>query len=440
MIFDTNTLDVEIIDDTDLVLSKNSCTPEFTQVIDDIVCTSNTNCTGAGNHEPGDDQCTCDSSPTTCDPAGSMSCEIQYVWVYQSCGGEGDPFPSGTNEPAPNTGGGGTSNNNNNNTNNNTQSVPVEDPTPIYQPIEDCINGQLSLGGSDSTTINPALLEQIELSKPEWYQINTYLQDNNCSEQAQQEVIDDLLEEFDEQIFIDEDFKNIPCLKSVYDDMGKASTFNNYLQNFDADMSVADLRFSADNNFGQNPNYQGYENAMAITNPPLSSNEILIDFNTDPSINGNILDKPNVFRAVAMIHEIIHAEMYRKMLDAMIEAEGQGTTLDWTDMNRFEFDQYLETLQNKYFGIWEYYVRYNDNDDTPDNGQHQQMAQHYRDIIKDALTDYDSTLSDNLKNSLSWIGLNEANVVAWQNLSQTERDAINQTIIQIQNTFPNDCP
>ncbi|QTY27800.1 hypothetical protein [Flavobacterium sp. CS20] len=271
-------------------------------------------------------------------------------------------------------------------------------------------------------------------------QFITYLQDNNCSEQAQQDVIDDLLEEFDEEIFIDDDFKNNPCLKSVYDQMGKASTFNNYLQNFDADMSVADLRFSADNNFGQNPNYQGYENAMAITNPPLSSNEILIDFNTDPSTNGNILDKPNVFRAVAMIHEIIHAEMYRKMLDAMIEAEGQGTTLDWTDMNRFEFDQYLETLQNKYFGIWEYYVRYNDNDDTPDNGQHQQMAQHYRDIIKDALTDYDSTLSDNLKNSLSWIGLNEANVVAWQNLSQTERDAINQTIIQIQNTFPNDCP
>ncbi|MCH8533683.1 MAG: hypothetical protein LAT51_01315, partial [Flavobacteriaceae bacterium] len=246
-------------------------------------------------------------------------------------------------------------------------------------------------------------------------------------------------EDFDDHIFIDEEFKENECLLSVYEDMGKASAFDNYLQNFDGDMSVANLRFSTDDNFGQNPNYQGYSNAMAITNPPLSSNVILIDFNTDPSTSGNILDKPEVFRAVAMIHEIIHAEMYRKMLDAMIEAEGQGATLDWTNMNGIQFNQYLNTLQNKYFGIWDYFVRYDYNNSTPDDGQHQQMAQHYRDIIKDALTDYDSTLTETQKNALSWIGLNEADVVAWQNLTQPERDAINQTITQIQNTFPNDC-
>jgi hypothetical protein len=251
---------------------------------------------------------------------------------------------------------------------------------------------------------------------------------------------------FDKHIFIDQDFKDKPCLKAVYNAMGKATKFKEYLQNFENDMSVADLRFTTDDNFSGNEDAD-YHNAMAITKPPLTSNEIKIKFNTDPNTTGNILNKPDVFKAVSMIHEIIHAEMYRKMLDAMIVAQGAGTTLDWTNLTYDEFRQYIDvTLQNKYFGIWDYYVRYDDNDDTPDNGQHQQMAQHYRDIVKQALTDYDPTLTEEQKEALSWIGLNEANIVAWQNLdenpnlnTQQEQAAINSTITQIKNTFPNEC-
>jgi hypothetical protein len=252
---------------------------------------------------------------------------------------------------------------------------------------------------------------------------------------------------FDKYVFIDEEFKKHPCLKDVYNKMGKATKFKEYLQNFEATASVADLRFTADDNCSLNPANQDYLNAMAITNPPLSSNEIVITFNTDTNTSGNILNKPDVFKAVSMIHEMIHAEMYRKMLDAMIAAQGAGTTLDWTDLTYDEFRQYIDvTLQNKYFGIWDYYVRYDDNNDTPDNGQHQQMAQHYRDIVKQALTDYDPTLTEEQKEALSWIGLNEANIVAWQNLdedpsldTQQEQDAINATMTQIKNTFPNGC-
>ncbi|WP_157603742.1 hypothetical protein [Polaribacter atrinae] len=251
---------------------------------------------------------------------------------------------------------------------------------------------------------------------------------------------------FDEQVFIDDSFKDNSCLKSVYDKMGKATKFKEYLQNFKNGMSVADLRFTTDDNFSGNEDAD-YHNAMAITKPPLANNEIKIKFNTDTSTTGNILNKPDVFKAVSMIHEVIHAEMYRKMLDAMIVAQANGTTLDWTDLTYDEFRQYIDvTLQNKYFGIWDYYVRYDDNDDTPDNGQHQQMAQHYRDIVKQALTDYDPTLTEEQKEALSWIGLNEANIVAWQNLdedpnlnTQQEQAAINTTITQIKNTFPNEC-
>jgi hypothetical protein len=241
---------------------------------------------------------------------------------------------------------------------------------------------------------------------------------------------------FDKYVFIDQDFKDKPCLKAVYNAMGKATKFKEYLQNFEATASVADLRFTADNNFG-NTEPSKYHNAMAITKPPLTNNEVKIKFNTDTNTTGNILNKPDVYKAVSMIHEIIHAEMYRKMLDAMIVAQGAGTTLDWTDLTYDEFNQYLDTLQNKYFGIWDYYVRYDNNDDTPDNGQHQQMAQHYRDIVKQALTDYDPTLTSQQKEALSWIGLNEANVVAWQNYPN--KSSVTNTLTNIKNTFPNGC-
>ncbi|QTY27799.1 hypothetical protein [Flavobacterium sp. CS20] len=164
MIFDTNILDVEIIEDSNLVVLKNSCMPEFVEVLDEIVCTSNTQCTGAG-HNPGE-ECDCTPSPDTCDPAGSMFCELQYVWVYQGCGGGEDSTPPDGNNPTTNTGGGGSSNNDDNS--NNTPSVPVIVPTPIYQPIEDCINDPLSFKSSDNSTINPEILKQLEFSIAEW--------------------------------------------------------------------------------------------------------------------------------------------------------------------------------------------------------------------------------------------------------------------------------
>jgi len=247
--------------------------------------------------------------------------------------------------------------------------------------------------------------------------------------------------DLEEQVIIDKDFKDNNCLKSVYDDMGRASTFNNYLQNFDNEMSVANLRFTADHSFGNNN--QDYTNAMAITIPPLSSNEIVIAFNTDTSTTGNILNKPDVFKSVAMIHEILHAEMYRKMLDAVRAAEISGNNLNWANWTSEQFyNDFLDSLENKYFGIFDYFTRYNYGTpvgNEPNDWQHEQMAQHYRDIIKQALTDYDPTLTNAQKEALSWIGLNEANIKAWQNLLPSERTTINNTITQIQNTFPNGC-
>jgi hypothetical protein len=242
---------------------------------------------------------------------------------------------------------------------------------------------------------------------------------------------------FDKYVFIDEEFKKHPCLKNVYNKMGKATKFKEYLQNFEATASVADLRFTADDNFG-NTELPKYHNAMAITKPPLTSNEIKIKFNTDPNTTGNTLDKPDVFKAVSMIHEIIHADMYRKMLDAVKAAEINQTNLQWdTWPNNTDFEDFIESLQNKYFGIFDFYTRFEWNTSNPSSAQHQLMADRYRNVIKQALTDYDSTLTDTQKEALSWIGLNEANVVAWQNYPN--KASVTSTLTTIKNTYPNGC-
>lgn len=56
------------------------------------------------------------------------------------------------------------------------------------------------------------------------------------------------------------------------------------------------------------------------------------------------------------------------------------------------------------------------------------MAQHYRGIIIDALKQYEA---------IAWIGLE--GTVAWNNLTQSERDNIRQTRTNFTNNDTNKC-
>lgn len=73
------------------------------------------------------------------------------------------------------------------------------------------------------------------------------------------------------------------------------------------------------------------------------------------------------------------------------------------------------------------------------SAQHQAVAQHYRNIIEQALREFDDSHPDELYEALAWIGLNSADIVAWQNLSPAQQQTINATIYNIQNTFENGC-
>ncbi|WAC03807.1 hypothetical protein N7U66_10530 [Lacinutrix neustonica] len=54
------------------------------------------------------------------------------------------------------------------------------------------------------------------------------------------------------------------------------------------------------------------------------------------------------------------------------------------------------------------------------------MAQCYRGIIKQALQEFDNSQTDEVYKALAWTGLQ--NTVAWNSLTQTERDNIIQTV------------
>ena len=192
-VYNTQVLDIEIIDGDNLLSGRPGCFPEFVEVLDDIVCTENTNCTGAGNHSEGQ-SCNCTPSVNTCDPAGSTSCNVQYTWVYQDCGGGvGGNIPSGNGDNNNNTVDGGVNTNNTTNPNNQTTALPIE--PSLQEQILSCLNGITSIG-TDNTYIDPLLFGQISMTKLQWAAINNNLQQNNCSEEAQQEAIEELMYEY----------------------------------------------------------------------------------------------------------------------------------------------------------------------------------------------------------------------------------------------------
>lgn len=224
----------------------------------------------------------------------------------------------------------------------------------------------------------------------------------NFAQSAVEALVNNGEVDFLEKIILDGDLKENDCLYSVYTDMGKATTFANYLENFDGDMSVANLRLKYDEDFESN--HPDYTSALAITLPPQN---YLIDiiFNGDENLDVSIHDKPKLIIALCFIHEMIHAEIYRKMLSAA--QLGNLNSNGWTIQQQIDF---VNNLRNDFPGLYDYYYqRWH-----PDWG-HQIMAQHYLNIIVSALSEYDNNQNSlETYEALAWIGLYDT--ISWNNL------------------------
>ncbi|NBL65365.1 hypothetical protein GV828_09165, partial [Flavobacterium sp. NST-5] len=239
-------------------------------------------------------------------------------------------------------------------------------------------------------------------------------------------AIDALIEggavDFALQVIIDPSFSNNSILMNVYNLFGGMPTFKNYLQNFEGSFSVAHLKLAAASDLPDNANAQ--------TSLP-ENYVVTITFNTDN------LNRPNLSIARTMIHEIIHAEIFRKLLSNYNQPSLDGLT--YSD---------IIAMKDNFPGIYDYYIRWRQNIPAGMNinsAQHQMMAQHYRNIIVQAMKEFDNSYSEELYQALAWVGLMGSGTMdettglpaqptlSWQNVPQQERLQIRQIIRDFEN-------
>ncbi|AWG24752.1 hypothetical protein [Flavobacterium kingsejongi] len=274
----------------------------------------------------------------------------------------------------------------------------------------------------------PAALQQL---------FSNFLESDNFDTAAEfaREALDALMEggdvDFTYKVIIDKSFKDNECLMGVFTQLGGAPTFQNYLRNFDSDFSVAHLKLSADSNFFVN--YPQYPSSGAITFGTYNY-VIEIIMNIDPNLESSLINYPKIYTALALIHELIHAEIYRKL--SSVEGLADFNPNNYTPE---QWNTFLKNLMPNFPGLFDYYTRYKNSNSTPTSPQHEQMAQHYRDIIKQTLKNYDNnTHEDNFYEALSWVGLE--GTVAWNNLTTNEQSNIKskQTNIINNESYCND--
>src|SRR5699024_6411357 len=202
------------------------------------------------------------------------------------------------------------------------------------------------------------------------------------------------------------------------------NSISDYIKNFEPTGSVANLTLQVDDDFSDHTNPDLW-NAGAITSQP-ENYMITITFNADPSLNSSITNFSSLILAVEFMHEMIHAEMYRKLL-----AYAQEPNVPWTR-------EFIHGLRNDFPGLADYYTRYwleLPPDQEADTPQHQAMAAHYIAIMSDALKDYDDNAhSQDFYESLAWVGLK--GTVAWNAMTTTEQDAINDVIDNVKQQPP----
>ncbi|WP_430409135.1 hypothetical protein [Kordia sp.] len=292
----------------------------------------------------------------------------------------------------------------------------------IIRSILNCING-LSLNMNDNTTIDPEIAQQNNLTPNDWIEISNFLEDTNCSETAQQEVIDNLIDEYDDYKILNELEGKALC---VYNKLKSSSSgFKNAIKKFDGDFPVAHLKLESEILDGT---------AKGLTIPPANGTLIInspdymirIQINSSNNQYGHP-QRPNLLIAKTIIHEVIHAEMFRKLLS--LAKQGH---LDFSGQSTEEQTNYMISIRGDFPGIYDYMRRYKD-------WQHQQMATHYRKTIAKMLQEFDTGVAvpnnvepQQLYMDLSWEGLiyeNGSNAIqSWLQLPQVERDRIESVI------------
>ena len=173
----------------------------------------------------------------------------------------------------------------------------------------------------------------------------------------------ELIEGLDDQIIVELTGK----AKCIYEKLQELSNgFKNAIKKFDGDFPVSHIKFDINNslptgNYGVTLQPNNYSITIEMSNTQL----------------GTISD---LGAAVSFAHEVINAEIFRKMFSA-----AQNNNLDPANMIRQQQIDYVNSLKDNFPGIYDYYIeRYRP------NWNHNMMAQHYRNTIADIVQEFDN--------------------------------------------------
>jgi len=222
--------------------------------------------------------------------------------------------------------------------------------------------------------------------------------------------------------FVEKIFNNLTGKAlCIYNDIESLSTsFNNAIKKFEPEFPVAHLKFK----MGDLGNTRATTDAPDGVNGNNTSPDYVITITLNNNSNKHRVDyRPNLMTVKTIAHEVIHAEMYRKLL-SVLDNGGNISGVTRQDI--------LDALDGNFPGMYDYFMRHK-------NWQHQQMATHYRDAIARIMQEYDTgyPVPNNQQPSqlymdLAWEGLiyekGTNAIYTWTNLLQPEKDRIKGVI------------
>ena len=275
------------------------------------------------------------------------------------------------------------------------------------------INECLSTGESLNSFLN-----KLHISK--LYSLNTFLQNNNCNNEAKgfaalaleawdNDGTDDGEVDFEDQIIN----KLTGRAKCVYEKLKSNSLIKKTLQEFDGTDTLINLLIEE-----KDIEEEGVSGETSYDIP------IKITLDT-PDMNNT----PSLWGAYTIIHEAIHADIYRKVFitGGLLYTPPNTYTLNGT---RADFPT-----------LFDYYDNY------PNNAHHNYMADYYRTAMEKGLKEYATligkTYPNQLYKDLAWAGLH--NTKAWDNMyadpvyTQNEQRRILNSINNFKNSGTNEC-
>ncbi|TWI02266.1 hypothetical protein IQ05_00508 [Flavobacterium tiangeerense] len=209
--------------------------------------------------------------------------------------------------------------------------------------------------------------------------------------------------------------------KCIFEKLKNSSSgFESAIKKFDGEFPVSHLKLTINNSLEANVYGKTYPPENYITEVQIS--------------NTALQSLSDLGKATVFAHEIIHAEIYRKMLSAA----QRGTLNSETVTEQINL---VNSLKDSFPGLYDYYEKR-----FKSTWNHEMMANHYRTTIADIIQKFDNNrLPRSTYEAVSWVGLGVLDkdkgltTIAWDNLTSEEKTAINKLISENFYNGPSNC-